>query len=335
MQYTIVKAITCIFAISMLFQTPSLYSKDLGFTFLDISKISSYNEDRIAFQHYETSPDLLNPDKLDNSLALLMIIRDKKVYLFQDGYDSPDQVFFNKITFSEGKSSTPSIWTNMVDGSPDYVRVTDRRIEVQRSIDKDWVSKNYKDLYTGLRDKLIKKHVSIFLSLLANRRETDMVVTRKLLPQRTYDDKEAKFAISVTAKTVDGSTVYHAEDSDGDTITETFTVNCSDGFEWGYKSGPNVINITIDPRNEANNDMKQMIGRLTNLAYYGTQEEAKIIENEVKNDLAQPEKIDKILDTLYHVDPETDKMLKKNGIDIEKNVEESSKSDGSKSKGGK
>ena len=41
----------------------------------------------------------------------------------------------------------------------------------------------------------------------------------------------------------DGGTVYYAEDADGDGITETFTVESRDGFQWGFKSGPNVVCI--------------------------------------------------------------------------------------------
>jgi len=35
-----------------------------------------------------------------------------------------------------------------------------------------------------------------------------------------------------------------------------------------------------------------------------------------------------MINSLYSIDAETDKMLKKNGIDIEKNVEDSSKPEG-------
>lgn len=320
MPHKIVKGIICIFTISILFQVPSLYSKDLSFTFLDIKKISSYDTDRIAFQQFEKTPDALNPDRSDNSLALLMIIRDKKIYLIQDGYDNPEQVYFNRITFDQGNKLIPNLWQNLIDGKPDYVMVTDRRIEVQRNTDKDWVSKNYNELYTSVRDQFLKKHVTIFLSLIVNRKESEIVVSRKLLPRRTFDSPDPKFAISASARTSDGGTVYYAEDSDGDGVTETFTVQCSDGFQWGYKSGPNVICIEKNTQK----DIQQIIGRITNLAYYGTQEEAEII----KKSLPTPDKIGVMINSLYSIDAETDKMLKKNGIDIEKNVEDSSKPEG-------
>ncbi len=320
MPHKIIKGIICIFTISILFQVPSLYSKDLSFLFLDIKKLSSYDTDRIAFQQFEKTPDALNPDKLDNSLALLMIIRDKRVYIIQDGYDNPEQVYFNKITLDQGNKMIPNIWMNLIDGKPDYVMVTDRRIEVQRNTDKDWVAKNYSELYTSVRDKFLKKHMTIFLSLIVNRRESEMNVTRKLLPRRTYDSPEPRFAIFVSARTNDGGTVYYAEDADGDGVTETFTVNCSDGFQWGYKSGPNIICIEKNTQK----DIQQMIGRITNLAYYGSQEEAEII----KKSLPTPDKLNSMIDSLYQVDPETDKLLKRNGIDIQKNVDENTKPEG-------
>lgn len=320
MPHKIIKGIICIFTISILFQVPSLYSRDPGFTFLDFKKISSYDTDRITFQQFEKESDALNPDKSDNSLALLMIIRDKKIYIFQDGYDNPEQVYFTKITLDQGNQLMPNIWLNLIDGKPDYVVVTDRRTEVQRNTDKDWVAKNYNDLYGSVRDKFLKKHVTIFMSLIANRKESDMVISRTLLPRRTYDKPEPRFAISVSAKTNDGGTVYHAEDSDGDGVTETFTVHCGDGFQWGYKSGPNIICIEKNTQK----DIQQIIGRISNLAYYGTQEEAEII----KKSLPAPEKLDDMINSLYNIDPETEKMLKKNGIDIQKNVEESSKPEG-------
>jgi hypothetical protein len=320
MPHKIIKGIICIFTIALLFQAPSLYSKDLSFTFLDIQKISSYDTDRIAYQQFEKAPDALNPDKNDNSLALLMIIKDKKIYVIQDGYDNPEQVYFNKISFNQGNQFIPNIWLNMIDGKPDSVMVTDRRIEVQRNTDKDWVAKNYNEMYAGVRDKFIKKHVTIFLSLIVNRKESDIVISRKLMRRKTYEPQEPRFAISVSARTNDGGTVYYAEDADGDGVTETFMVNCSDGFQWGYKSGPNIICIEKNTQK----DIQQMIGRLTNLAYYGTQEEAEII----KKSLPTTDKIDTMINSLYNIDAETDKLLKKNGIDIDKNVEESSKPEG-------
>jgi hypothetical protein len=316
MPHKIVAAITSIFAISILFQAPS-YSKDLSFTFLDVKKVSSYDNDRLAFQHFEKAPNEVTADKTDNSVALMMIIKDKKIYFFQDGYDNPEQVYFNKISYDQGNQYMPDIWLNKVDGIPDFVQVMDRRIEVQRSNVKEWVSSNYKDMYLNVRDKFIKKHVSIFLSLIVNRKDTDMVVTRKLLSKKLYDTSGPKFAITVSAKTNDGGSVYYAEDADGDGVTETFTVHCGDGFQWGYKSGPNVICI----EKNSQKDIQQMIGRISNLAYYGSPEEEQII----KKTFPTSDKVNSMINTLYNIDPETDKMLRKNGIDLEQNVDNSSK----------
>lgn len=320
MPHKIVKGIICIFTISILFQAPALYSRDLSFTFIDIKKISSYDTDRIVYQQFEKTADKLNPDKTDNSLAVLMIIKDKKIYLLEDGYDNPEQVYFNKLSFNQGNQFVPNIWTNLIDGKPDYVMVTERRVEIQRNSDKDWVSKNYSEMYTGLRDRFIKKHITVFMSLIVNRKESELNITRTLLPRRTYDSPEPKFAISVSARTSDGGTVYYAEDADGDGVTETFMANCSDGFQWGYKSGSNIICIEKNTQK----DIQQMIGRITNLAYYGTQEEAEII----KKSLPAKDKIDEMVNSLYFIDAETDKMLKKNGIDLEKNVDDASKPEG-------
>lgn len=317
MLHKTLKAITCIFAISILFQVPSLYSRDLSFTFLDVKKVSGYDQDRIVFQQIEKAPSELQVDTQDNSVALLMVIQDRKIYFFQDGYDNPEQVYFTKITYDMGNQFVPDIWLNKIDSNPDFVTVTDRRTEVQRSNVKEWVSSNYKDLYLSVRDKFIKKHVSIFLSLIVNRKETDMAVSRKLLHRKLYDTGGPKFAITVSARTTDGSTVYYAEDADGDGVTETFTVHCGDGFQWGYKSGPNVICIEKNTQK----DIQQMIGRITNLAYYGSPEEEQII----KKSFPSPDKINSMINTLYNIDPETDKMLRKNGINIEENVDNSTK----------
>ncbi|MBN2401554.1 MAG: hypothetical protein JXN64_04070, partial [Spirochaetes bacterium] len=64
-----------------------------------------------------------------------------------------------------------------------------------------------------------------------------------------------------------------AEDSDGDEITETFYVVYDDGFNWGFKSGPNILFIY----NNRDEEIKQLMGKLCYEAYYGTPEEESLI----------------------------------------------------------
>ena len=78
-----------------------------------------------------------------------------------------------------------------------------------------------------------------------NRKESGMLISRKPIPEDIFahdEGNKTRYSISVTSKTLEGA-VYFAEDADGDGITETLTVDLSDGFHWGYKSGPNIILI--------------------------------------------------------------------------------------------
>jgi hypothetical protein len=146
-------------------------------------------------------------------------------------------------------------------------------------VSEDFVNKNFGTFYKNVRNAFIEKHVRVFKSLMLNRGESNLVVKREAVtPEVMFsaDNKkeDAKYAIRVSAKTIDDMT-YYAEDSDGDGITETLLVNINDGFNWGYKSGPNVIFIY---KNKSE-DIKQLIGTLTHDAYYGTAEEERVILN--------------------------------------------------------
>jgi hypothetical protein len=149
--------------------------------------------------------------------------------------------------------------------------------------------------------------------LIVNRREAEFSVERKHLPRKLSDGDKVLYMTSVTARTPDGSTVYHAEDADGDGITETFTVNCNDGFLWGAKSGPNIVCIIRNTQR----DVESIIGTLTNLAYSGTPEEEQII----KKTFPTPDKINTMIDNLYNIDAETERYLKKNNVNIEEGID--------------
>jgi hypothetical protein len=311
--------VICFIALSIVFQMQALYSKEISFTPVDIQKLSRYDEDRVLFQQYEGTPNAYAGDAMDNSIARLMVIKDKKVYLFQDGYDSPEQVKLNKDTLDRGNQMLPDMWPNKISDSPNFVLITDRRKEMQRNISKEWVSNNYKDFYLSVRDKFLKKHVSIFFSMLINRRDNEITISRKRIPRKIADGDQAKYITAVTAKTSEG-TIYYAEDADGDGITETFTVNFNDGFYWGSGSGPNIVCIAHNTQK----DIEKIIGRLASFAYGGSPAEEEII----KKTFPGAGKVNSMIDDLYRIDGDTEKYLKKNNINIEDVVDKSTKGEG-------
>ncbi|MBN1531904.1 MAG: hypothetical protein JXA20_04520 [Spirochaetes bacterium] len=281
----------------------ALLARNIDYVIMDLNSVSRYNEDRIAFQHIEIEPRPYVVDTTDNSIASLMIIKDKKMYLFRDGYDNPEELMITKHQIERENRLLPDIWTNKIDDNPDYLRITERRIEVLKNVTHDFVSKNYKDKYVKWRDEFIKRHVSIFRALMVNRKESGMVVNRYALPRKLYDEG-VKYAINVTGKTIDEK-VYYAEDADGDGITETFAVSIPDGFNWGYESGPNIIfiykcNYKDDNGAEKNTSIKNLIGKLAHDAYYGTAMEEKLIQSKFVKD----SDIIEMIDDLYQVDPE-------------------------------
>ncbi|MBN2158868.1 MAG: hypothetical protein JW807_05690 [Spirochaetes bacterium] len=312
--------LACLFAASILLPAAALYSKEPDFTTVAIKKLNRYDEDRLFYQQYEKSHEEFSDESRDNSFATLMLIKDKKVYLFQDGYDNPELVKYNRFVLEKGNQNIPDMWQNKIDGLPDYVVITNRRIEVQKNTTKEWVSANYKDFYTSVRDKLLRKHVAIFMSLIVNRLDSEINVSRKRIPRKIYEGDEPKFSTSVSARTPDGGTVYYAEDANGDGITETFTAHSSDGFQWGYKSGPNLVCIV----NNTQKDIENIIGRLTNFGYYGSADEEQVI----KKTFPTNADLNYMINDIYRIDLETEKFLKKNDIDIEQELEKSSKGEG-------
>lgn len=259
-----------IFIFAVLLSFPVL-SRDFSFLPIEIEQISRYTEDRIAFQHIQKE---IGPN-IENSLASLLIIKDKKIYLIKDGFDSAKQVEGQRQILDTENKLIGDLWANKINSKPDYIRITDRRVEVLKNVSEDFVSRNFGNFYTSIRNSFIQKHVKVFKGLMRDRRESGLVVNRTIVPRPTYIgsvDKPQTWAISVVGKTIDEK-VYYAEDADGDGVTETFSVELPDGFNWGYKSGPNIINIY----NNKEEDIKQLIGSITHDAYFGTSEEEKSI----------------------------------------------------------
>ncbi len=251
--------------------TTTLIAIDFRFKPIIIEELSRYNEDRIAYQHVqkEISPNM------DNSFSALLIIKQKKIYLIQDGYDNPEIVATNRLRLEMETKLIGDLWENKINNKPDYVRITERKIELLKNFGEDFVSKNFGTFFINVRNALIKKHVEVFKKLMVDRKESGLIVTRTPLPIPAYlnaPETPTKYKITVSGKTIDEK-LYYAEDSDGDGITETFTVNSADGFNWGYKSGPNIIFIY----NNQDEEIKGLIGQLCNWAYYGTPEEEKEI----------------------------------------------------------
>jgi len=282
------------------------FSRDLSYRDITIDNVSRYNEDRIAYQQVEY---VINPEehqKQDTSLASLLIIRDRKMYLFKDGYDDPQIVEQNRIIKEmENRLLQNELWVRQVDNKPDYLRITDRRTEILKKIivseNNENLAQRYTDFYVKMRDSFIQKHVGIFKALMINRKDSDMEVIRKPIPKALNYDGPTKYFLCVTAKTKDG-VVYYAEDGDGDGITETFSVELPDGFHWGYNSGPNIIFIL---KNKQEN-IKGMIGTLTKDAYEGFPEEEKIITK-------QFDQLDKdipaLMDDIIKLDSESERVL--------------------------
>ncbi|MEJ5361242.1 MAG: hypothetical protein WHV26_04185 [Spirochaetota bacterium] len=68
--------------------TTSVIAIDFNFKPIIIEELSRYNEDRIAYQHVQKQ---IVPN-MDNSFSALLIVKDRKIYLIQDGYDNPELV---------------------------------------------------------------------------------------------------------------------------------------------------------------------------------------------------------------------------------------------------
>lgn len=287
--------------------TVSVQSKDLSYEEISLDSVSRYSEDRIAYQQVEYIIDPEVHQKQDTSSASLLIIRDKNMYLFKDGFDDPRIVEQNRVIKEmENRLVVNDMWTRDIDGKPDYVLITDRRVEVQKKFiipeKNENLDATYSDFYAKMRDTFIQKHVAIFRGLIINRKDSDFKMDRVPIPKRMMDDGPTKYFTYVAAKTKNGQ-VYYAEDSDGDGVTETFSVELPDGFYWGTKSGPNILFI-LKNRQE---NVKAMIGTLTKEAYEGTPEEGKIINKQFEQ---LNKDIPALMDDLIRMDFDTEKILK-------------------------
>jgi len=256
-------------------------SRDLTYREINLESVSRYSEDRIAYQHIEY---IVNPEvrqQQDPSVASLLIIKENKMYLFKDGYDDPkvaeqnylERSLSQRLTFNE-------TWERDIDGKPDYLLIYDKRKEMLRNIippgSKESLNERYTKFYTDMRNAFIQRHVNVFRQIMLNRMDVEFKINRVPIPKRINDDGPTKYHTSVTAKTKDGR-IYYAEDADGDGITETFSVDLADGFNWGWKSGPNIILILKNKQE----DIKNIIGNLVKEAYEGSPEEIKLLDEQL------------------------------------------------------
>jgi hypothetical protein len=270
-----------LFFILILFISVPLVSREIDFQLLDLQNVSRYTEDRIAFQHIElTDKQFERIPNMDSSVASLLMIKDKKMYLIKDGYDNLNEIQVQKNLLEIEDKIVGDLSLNKISGKPNYARITERRVELLKKIDmsgvEDFVGRNFGKFYLNVRNAFLEKHVSIFRQMLISRKESSLFVERVRLPRKLVlggGDEKFRFATYVIAKT-DDEKIYYAEDADADGVTETFAVHIGDGFHWGYKSGPNIIFIY----NNKQEDIRKIIGNLANDASSGTKEEEEVIK---------------------------------------------------------
>ncbi len=265
-------AIVCIF----LFMPNSVYSAEradnklssnIPYKVIEISALSRYTEDRIAFQHIQLPGFSVDED---NSIASLLIIKNNEVYLFRDGYDDVKRLAFENYLQIVKNEVPRDLWVNKIDSKPDFIRIATRRTEKLLNTNKDYTEKNSGNVYRSIRDSFLNYHIRVFRELMINRVDSDFILLRKPIFPPAYQEMDAtvKFSSVIKAR-AQNNYLYYAEDIDGDDVTETFSVTMSDGFNWGFKSGPNIVFIY----NNKEEDIKQIIGKLCYEAYFGTSEE--------------------------------------------------------------
>jgi hypothetical protein len=214
------------------------------------------------------------------------VIKDFKMYLFKDGYDDPMTASKKLIQADPGFTRLElDAWPVKINGQPDYAQITDRRLDTLKRHGEEYVSKNFQNFYKNVRNEFLIKHASIFRHIMINRTDSGLYVERKPIPPAlnvgSLGDSSAapvKYMTIVAGKSVDDKK-YYAEDMDGDGFAETFYVSVIDGFNWGFKSGPNIIFIyrNTDP------EIKEIIGTLTHEAYFGTTQEEEAVKKSMND----------------------------------------------------
>jgi len=301
------KSGVAVFLFILFFTATALFSKNKEFSIIEPDKLTRYKEDRIAYQRIEKKVDLSKDDftenytiTKDNSVENLLIVKDRKIHFISDGYEALSDIKMNKILKDSINKYVVNndFWLNKINGKPDYIRVIYRRNDLMINANEEYVTKNFGAFFKSTRDRFIKLHVDKFRQMFNNRIESNFIITKKLLSYKlnpdNSDDIKQKFFISIKAKSTDG-TVYYCEDSDGDGVTETFSVSRDDGFDWGLNSGPNIILI----KSNSDKDIETQIGKLANDSVNGsTEEEQKTLqqfpsEKEVMNLMDQITPADK------------------------------------------
>jgi len=269
----------------IIFSSGILISKDKEYRTIDVDSITRYNEDRIAFQRIER----LDQQTCDNSVEILLIIKDNKTYFIADGYDIVSDVYTKKLVMdAENKYIEHNdFWLNKINGKPDYIRTIYRRSDLLKNTNEEFVSSNFGQFYTSVKNQFIKTHVEKFRNLMKNRGEAKFSVTKRQIsmtinPDDPNDIKQ-RFFTSATAKSGD-EIIYYCEDADGDGITETFMASRDDGFDWGVGSGPNILLIY----GNTDKEIETLIGKLVNESVNGTvEEERKTFQNFPKEEEIQ------------------------------------------------
>lgn len=257
----------------ILISSIALFSGQFSYLPFDLNRVSNYNEERVVYHRIEKQTAL----EKDPSYEALLIVKDRKQYLIMDGYDNYSDMVRrrNNLAIEFRTEDYDALWPTKINAKPDYIEIVNRRVLMMRNNNEEFVSTNFGSFYKSIRDKFIREHVTRFRQLMNMRAEADLYVERKALKRSIYADaikEPQKFSTLIKARASD-ETIYLCEDADGDGVTETLSVTRGDGFNWGYKSGPNLIFIY----GNTDKDIETLIGKLANEAANGTVEEEKEI----------------------------------------------------------
>ena len=186
--------ITLLFSFILL-STIGVFSREFDFLPLDALKVSTYNNDRVVLQRIEKSNNLLQ----DNSFEALLIIKDRKMYMMMDGRDSTSDAKIRKLKVESqklyGENEADLIWTNKINGKPDFIQLIDRRTPFMLNANEEFVSTNFGAFYKSIRDKYIKEHVDKFRQIMRNRREADFYFELKPIRHTLYADDVTKSTV--------------------------------------------------------------------------------------------------------------------------------------------